>query len=172
MAVATSVMQANGAQARTAELYERYVAQISRYCHGRLRSREDAEDAVQNTFMRAFAALAKGVEPDLEAAWLFTIAHNVCLSRCLGRRRRLRVETPADLGQLEQRTPGAPREHEELLGLDDALAEMPERLRRAFLLREWQGLSYAEIADQLGVSRPAVETLIFRARRHLARSLS
>jgi hypothetical protein len=48
---------------------------------------------------------------------------------------------------------------------------MPPRLREAFLLREWQGLSYAEIAERLDTSRSAVETLIFRARRHLAAEL-
>src|SRR5439155_5939392 len=55
--------------------------------------------------------------------------------------------------------------------LDDALASMPPNLRRAILLREWQGLSYAEIAETLGLSHSAVETLIFRARRHLAQAL-
>ncbi len=48
---------------------------------------------------------------------------------------------------------------------------MPPRLRRAILLREWQGLSYAEIAQTLDISHSAVETLIFRARRHLAKAL-
>ena len=48
---------------------------------------------------------------------------------------------------------------------------MPPRLRRAILLREWQGLSYAEIAQALDISHSAVETLIFRARKHLAKAL-
>jgi len=48
---------------------------------------------------------------------------------------------------------------------------MPERQRRAILLREWQGLSYDEVARELGLSKAAVETLIFRARRSLARGL-
>ena len=48
---------------------------------------------------------------------------------------------------------------------------MPQRPREAFLLREVQGLSYAEIAEQLGTSRSAVETLIFRARKMLAEKL-
>src|SRR5205085_6601963 len=60
---------------------------------------------------------------------------------------------------------------EELIPLEDALAEMPETQRHALLLREWQGLSYREIAAELEVSQSAVETLIFRARRSLARRL-
>jgi RNA polymerase sigma-70 factor (ECF subfamily) len=49
---------------------------------------------------------------------------------------------------------------------------MPERLRRVILLREWQGLSYAEIAEALEVSVAAVETLVFRGRRDLAKALA
>src|SRR5439155_27040435 len=48
---------------------------------------------------------------------------------------------------------------------------MPENQRRAILLREWQGLSYREIAAELDLSQAAVETLIFRARRSLAQGL-
>src|SRR5207253_9186392 len=92
-----------GPEAETADLYERYSAQIYRYCLGRLRSREDAEDAVQNTFLRVYAALRKGVVPEFESAWLFKIAHNVCLSRSLGASRRSRVESPQDLQLLEER---------------------------------------------------------------------
>jgi RNA polymerase sigma factor (sigma-70 family) len=137
-----------------------------------LRSREDAEDAVQNTFLGVYGALQRGIVPEFEAAWLYKIAHNVCLSRRLGASRRGRVESPADLQELEERLPGRETDgYEELFGLDDALAAMPENLRRAILLREWQGLSYAEIAEVLEISKSAVETLIFRARRHLAQAL-
>src|SRR5207244_7413922 len=96
----------------------------------------------------------------------------VCLTRAVGASRRSKVESPADLQALEDSL-AAPSQtgHDELFGLDDALGRMPENLRRAILLREWQGLSYAEIADELGVSQSAVETLIFRARRYLASTL-
>ena len=152
-------------------LYERFYASVYRYALSQVRSPEDAEDATQNTFLRAFAALQRGVVPENEAAWLFKIAHNVCVSSKLAWLRRRRVESPRDLDEL----PGAPAAPElrrdELFGLDDALAAMPARLREAFLLREWQGLSYQEIADRLDTSRSAVETLIFRARRTLAAQL-
>jgi RNA polymerase sigma-70 factor (ECF subfamily) len=157
--------------AQAADLYGRYRPQIYRYCMGRLRSREDAEDATQNVFLRVCTALRKGVVPELEAPWLYKIAHNVCLSRALGLKRRARVERPADVEAFDVAAPAAGRP-DELLGLEDALADMPENLRRVMLLREWQGLSYAEIADTTGQTQAAVETLIFRARRHLAKALA
>jgi hypothetical protein len=58
------------------------------------------------------------------------------------------------------------------MGLEDALRRMPELQRRAILLREWRGLSYKEIAEELDLSGSAVETLIFRARRSLAELLA
>jgi RNA polymerase sigma factor (sigma-70 family) len=159
------------AEEETARLYSAYHAKIYRHCLRQLRSREDAEDAVQNTFLRVHTALQRGVVPEFEGPWLYKIAHNVCLSRRLGATRRARVEAPTDLGPLEERMAGREPPRDELFGLDDALAAMPPRLRRAILLREWQGLSYAEIAQALDTSHSAVETLIFRARRHLAKAL-
>ena len=152
-------------------MYAEYGDKIFRYCLGRLRSREEAEDATQNTFLRVCTALRKGTVPELEGPWLYKIAHNVCLSRRLGSSRRARVETPADLDALGERAVAHTPDADELFGLGEALAEMPSNLRRPLLLREWQGMSYMEIADALGVSHSAVETLIFRARRHLAQAL-
>jgi len=155
-----------------ARLCAEYGDRIYRYCLGQLRSREDAEDAVQNTFLRVTTAMRKGVVPEFEGPWLYKIAHNVCLSRRLGSTRRARVETPADIDALGDRAAAYAPDADELFGLDDALADMPPNLRRPLLLREWQGMSYGEIAEALGVSHSAVETLIFRARRHLAQALT
>ncbi len=136
-----------------------------------MRSREEAEDALQSTFLRVHKALAKGAAPEFEAAWLYKIAHNVCLSRhdVIGRRGRL--ETVQDLDTIEYALAAPEEHHDELVGLSDALAAMPPKLRQALLLREWQGLSYAEIAAAMDTTVSAVETLIFRARRHLAGAL-
>jgi RNA polymerase sigma factor (sigma-70 family) len=136
-----------------------------------LRSREEAEDATQTTFLNAFRGLQRGVTPELEQAWLYKIAENVCLSRARSAVRRLRVESPVDLDPLHESVAAPQRGRDELHGIQDALAALPEQQRRAILLREWQGLSYAEIATELGISQGAVETLIFRARRSLARAL-
>lgn len=138
----------------------------------RLGSRDEAEDAVQSTFLNAHRALQRGVRPESELAWLFKIAHNVCLTRRRSTLRRGRVESASDLDAMQDALPAPSRENaEELIRLPDALAHMPQNQRRAILLREWQGLSYHEIADELGLSQSAVETLIFRARRSLAANL-
>src|SRR3989440_4691726 len=157
--------------ARATDLYERYASRLFGYCLHRLGSREEAEDAVQTTFLNAFRGLSRGVVPASESAWLFKIAENVCLSRHRASFRRRRVEVPGDLAAVEETVAAPARADDELIPLEDALAEMPEAQRRALLLREWQGLSYREIAAELEVSQSAVETLIFRARRSLARRL-
>jgi RNA polymerase sigma factor (sigma-70 family) len=167
MAVTAQVDAGHNDAARS--LYERYYPNVYRFALSHLRSPEDAEDAAQNTFLRAYRALQRGVVPENESAWLFKIAHNVCTSSKLAWLRRRRVETPDDVHALP--VAALERNHDELAGLGDALAEMPPRLREAFLLREWQGLSYDEIAERLDTSRSAVETLIFRARRMLAQRL-
>lgn len=154
------------------DLYERHATKIHNYCRHQLGSREEAEDAVQTTFMNAFRALGKGVVPEAEAAWLYKIAENVCLSRRRSSWRRNRIESPADFELIEEVVPGPNRQRDELIGIEDALAAMPEQQRRAILLREWQGLSYREISTELEVSQSAVETLIFRARRSLAQGLT
>jgi len=154
------------------DLYERYSAQIFGYCLHQLGSREEAEDAVQTTFMNAFRGLSRGIVPELESAWLFKIAHNVCLSRRRSSWRRGKVEAPNNFEVLQEVIPG--REEavaDELIRLPDVLEEMPENQRRAILLREWQGLTYREISAELGLTQAAVETLIFRARRALAQGL-
>lgn len=157
--------------AATEGLYERHAAKILSYCLHQLGSREEAEDAVQTTFMNAFRALGRGVVPEAESAWLFKIAENVCLSRRRSSWRRGRIESPSDFEVIEEIVPGPSRQRDELIGIEDALASMPEQQRRAILLREWQGLSYREISEELELSQSAVETLIFRARRSLAQGL-
>ena len=121
--------------------------------------------------MNAFRALGRGVVPEAESAWLFKIAENVCLSRRRSSWRRGRIESPSDFDVIEEVVPGPSRQRDELIGIEDALASMPEQQRRAILLREWQGLSYREISEELELSQSAVETLIFRARRSLAQGL-
>src|SRR6185437_13370454 len=153
---------------KTRALYEHHSRQIFAYCLLQLRNREDAEDAVQSTFLNAFRGLERGVVPELESAWLYKIAHHVCLTRQRSWSRRRLVESPQDLDAAAALIGAPVRDADTIAGLTDALRELPEAQRRAILLREWQGLTYKEIADELQVSQAAVETLIFRARRALA----
>ena len=151
-------------------LYERYARQLQGFCRARLSSREEAEDAVQHTFLNAYRSLRSGTRPRAEAAWMFAIAANVCRERRRSAWRRSRIEVVSDDGLVGERA--APEHsHEELTGVADALAELTPNQRRAILLREWQGLSYREIADELSLTEGAVETLLFRARRSLANKL-
>ncbi len=151
-------------------LYERYSSKILGYCRRRLSSREEAEDAVQHTFLNAYRSLRTGVVPHAEAAWLYKIAENVCHERRRSAWRRSRIELVSDDGEMGDAAAPA-HEHDELEGLADALAELTPNQRRAILLREWQGLTSREIAGELETTESAVETLLFRARGSLARKL-
>jgi RNA polymerase sigma factor (sigma-70 family) len=171
-ATAVTPRPASRGAVATHDLYERYAKQIHNFCLHQLGNREEAEDATQSTFLNAFRGLERGVEPEFESAWLFKIAHNVCLTRQRSSFRRRRVESPGDLDAIQDLLPSPQRDADELIRLTDALHGMPEQQRKALLLREWQGLSYKEIAEELELSQPAVETLLFRARRSLAQGLT
>ena len=158
-------------RAETTDLFERHATAIYRYCLRRLGSPEEAEDALQVTYLNAWRSLKDGCRPAARKAWLFQIAANVCASTLRTKLGPARVElrNPQALDELPARD-GA--ESEELLGLTGALRELPTRQRRALLLRDWRGLSYEEIAADLGVSDAAVETLLFRARNRVAATLA
>jgi RNA polymerase sigma factor (sigma-70 family) len=156
----------------TRDLYERYARQIYTYCLHQLGNREEAEDATQSTFLNAFRGYKRGVDPEFESAWVYKIAQNVCLTRQRSSSRRRKVETPGDLDAMQDYVPAHQADSDELIRLPEALDAMPEQQRRALLLREWQGLSYKEIGEELELSQAAVETLLFRARRSLAAGLS
>jgi RNA polymerase sigma factor (sigma-70 family) len=167
-----SATTVTGADAWLTYLYDSYRSLVFKYCFARLRSREEADDAVQNTFLRAYTALRRGIRPENEGAWLYKIAHNVCLSRRAAEARRTRVESAQDFDDVIDIVPAPEHdEPDEVDRLGCALASLPASLRQVILLREWQGLSYGEIADMLHVSHSAVETRIFRARRALAQAL-
>ncbi len=162
---------AGGAAEAAASLYERYHDRVYGFCLYQLGNREEAEDATQTTFLSALRALERGVVPQMEANWLFTIARNTCRGRFRTRGLARERETLSDPHLLEGVAPAHEAAGDQLFSLEDALADMPEQQRRAIILREWRGCSYAEIADELELSAPAVETLIFRARRSLAQRL-
>jgi RNA polymerase sigma-70 factor (ECF subfamily) len=156
---------------RAEELFTEHSRRIYAYCLRQLGSREEAEDAVQATYLNACRSLLAGFEPEIAQAWLFKVAQNVCLTRQRSTWRRRRIERPGDIQEIEELIPSPHEPGDELLGIDEALASLPEQQQRAILLREWQGLSYREVAAEMGITQGAVETLIFRARRSLAAAL-
>jgi RNA polymerase sigma-70 factor, ECF subfamily len=156
---------------RAEELFHEHSRRIYAYCLRRLGSPEEAEDALQATYLNACRSLLAGFEPKVAQAWLFKVAHNVCLTKRRSSWRRSRVERPQDIQSIEEFIAAPDEPGPELMGIEDALADLPEQQRRAILLREWQGFSYREVAAEMGLTQGAVETLIFRARRSLASAL-
>src|SRR5438552_219681 len=95
MPLATGVGASTPAEA-AGQLYERYARRVFVFARGRLPTREEAEDAVQTTFLYAFRSLQRGIVPRHELAWLLTIAANVCRARQRSARRRQGHEAPVD----------------------------------------------------------------------------
>jgi RNA polymerase sigma factor (sigma-70 family) len=155
---------------RTRVLYERHGQRVFSFCLSRLRNREEAQDATQTTFLYAMRSLERGVVPEFELAWLLKIAFNAC--RAARRASSNRLVPIGDATEFDDPVAEEVADNQERLNaLRESVAALPETQRRAILLREWQGLSYADIADELNLSVGAVETLLFRARRRLTKGL-
>ncbi len=133
-------LQPNGASVRVERLYEDYSGRVYRYCLGRLDSPEEAEDALQATYLNAWRSLDNGVEPISARPWLFQIAANVCSSMLRTRLRGATVELRSP--EAFDRIPTNLEPNDDLLGLSAALEDLPERQRQALLLRDWRGLRY------------------------------
>src|ERR1041384_1601936 len=149
-------------------LYRRYAGDVYRYAMAVMRNAQDAEDITQTTFMNAYRAMQAGERPDMPKNWLITIAHNVCRQRFRQAQRR------PNEGELNERLAEAMEQDEGVVsgeGLRRALSHLAFNQRAALVMRELEGRSYQEIAEILGLSVSAVETLIFRARRALREQL-
>jgi RNA polymerase sigma factor (sigma-70 family) len=145
-------------------LYERYVREVYRYVLAVLRNPSEAEDVTQTTFLNAYRAIQAGAEPQRPHNWLIAIAHNACRSRVRFAMRRPR-EVPLD--ELVEQLAVPESERLNIRELLRALGRLPFNQRAALTLRELEGRSYPEIAETLGVTVPAVEALIARARKSL-----
>jgi RNA polymerase sigma factor (sigma-70 family) len=135
------------------------------YCSAILGDAQDADDAVQNTLIKAHAALGADDEVRAVRPWLHRIAHNEAIS--LMRRRRPVSELAATV---EDRAPGPPEaiaEQEEIRAVLQAIVELPERSREALLLREVGGLRHVEVAQALGTSPGNARQAVFEARTAL-----
>jgi len=145
-------------------LYRQYVKDVYHYALALLRNPADAEDLTQTTFLNAYRAYVKGVEVEKPQNWLIKIAHNVARTRYAQASRRVKevpLEEHVDLIAVPE------EDRPDVQGILDALGRLPFNQRSALVMRELEGRTYAEIADAIGVSVSAVETLIFRARRAL-----
>src|SRR5919206_3814827 len=148
-------------------LYRRHVADVYHYALGVLRNPADAEDVTQTTFLNALRAYDRGERPQAPQNWLIAIAHNVCRQRfrqSLRRPHEVAFEDDVADRIVDDDVPSAE-------DIRRALGHLAFNQRAALVMRELEGRSYAEIAEILGVSVGAVETLLFRARRALREQL-
>jgi RNA polymerase sigma factor (sigma-70 family) len=145
-------------------LYRRHAASVYRYAFAVLGNQADAEDVTQQTFLNAYRAIAQGTKPRKPENWLMRIAHNEV-------RRHFRsvqgkaLEVELD-DRLAQNVPE--RSDPSLADVLRALQHLPPAQRSALLMREFEGRSYAEIAEILNITQSALEGQLFRARRALA----
>lgn len=172
MSAVAAPQHAASAECEAARLFEAHSELLFGYCFRRLGSSSDAEDAVQTTFLYAFRALRRGVVPESEAAWLTAIAKNACLWQLRTRSRRGSLTSDIDLDRLASASQVDGGERELCHDLTEALAAIPENQRRALVLSEWHGLSSSEVASHLGLSTPATDALLTRARHGLSQALT
>ena len=152
--------------ARVAELFERHGRMVLGVCRTILRDVHEAEDATQQTFLSAHSALLRGASVRDSGAWIATIARNECRKRISAGMRNPLPVSPEDLVDLQSEADDL-EERLRANELVEALAGLPERQREAVLLRYIYGLRYYEVSKALGLSLPATEALLFRARRQM-----
>ena len=145
-------------------IHDRYRQRLFAYARQMLAgSRQDAEDALQDVFMRAYASLRSNDRPLSLRAWLYRVAHNRCIDHL-----RKPVPQPIDLFDTSRSPLHDPisesERREDLQQLIADVRRLPEQQRSALLMREIDGLTYAELSEALGVTLPAVKSLLVRAR--------
>lgn len=150
-----------GDLAAFASLMSRYRESLGRYAYHMLGSREDAEEAVQDSFVRAYRSLADCRQPERFAAWLFTILVNRCRTsqRRLFRRRRFSEDLRDDVAAGGDAAASLEWREE----IARALAVLRPHYREAFLLRYVEGLDYAEMARLTGAREPTLRMRVKRA---------
>jgi RNA polymerase sigma-70 factor (ECF subfamily) len=155
------------------ELYNRFSPRIYKYCVRILGNQRQAEDIFQETFVKFYQSAVAGRTMTNLSGYIFRIARNLCLN---GKESKYDgLLTLDDLTLDDRRLGGNDRsyEHTELLEiLRSAVECLPIDYREAFVLREYDGLSYREIADILEVSVATVKIRIFRAKQGIRKVLS
>src|SRR6202163_3608863 len=157
------------------ELYRDFAPAIFRFCRRALPTREDAEDATMEIFMKWRDKLSQYDETRSFSAWLYRVAANHCWD--ILRRRKIRQDKETDDSD------SIPLEHPDPSQLDrlieqrssaevrKALACLGKRARMALVMRYYSDMSYDETADELGVRRAFVGVVLLRARHELRNAL-
>lgn len=158
-------------------LYGRYHRRIHAYVMGMVKDHGRAEDITQEVFVSALRRMRETERPIAFKPWIYEIAKNACIDQFRRSRRAEEISleadeglAPADYGRLvgSEPTPDmAVAAKQDLDHLCGAFGGLSDAHHEILVLRELEGLSYREIGDRLGMSRPAVESTLFRARRRL-----
>ncbi|MFC4598642.1 RNA polymerase sigma factor [Cohnella hongkongensis] len=160
---------ADAAQKGDLEAFSEIVARMQqplfRYCFPMLGNRQDAEDTVQEVFVRAYANLHKYRENRNFTGWLFTIAHRLCLNR-LKKRSRWRMLLAKAANEEAERSGNVEPAEEEGLSL---LASLQPKQRELIVLKVLHEMSYEEISEIVGVPAINLRKQFERTRRKLQR---
>ena len=171
-------LEHDAAHADTRREFEERLAECGplayRVAHGVLHNSADAEDVAQEALLRAYRQFDRLRDRGRFRAWLVRIAFRLALDRLRSGKRREQRDTLWSQPEHQPRTAtaediAASNEFQE--HLDDALAELPEKLRLVLLLAAMEGHTIEEIASMLGISTGTVKSRIFYARRQLAEKL-
>lgn len=150
-----------------AELYARYAGRVYSFCLRFLGDADEAKDVYQDTFIRFYQSARREREMSNVPGFLLTIARNLCLNAKRDRKPTVTVEDV----EAALAVPGQEqREFTQLVTM--ALEMLPDDYREVFVLREYEGLTYAEIADIIDTSLPTVKVRIFRAKQRLRQILT
>lgn len=172
----------NGDRAEFSRLVDTYSGHIFRLGLKMLKNPQDAEDILQETFIKAFKALPNFEGRSKISTWLFRIATNEALM-FLRRKKPDSISVEQPVENDEDQTPlqivdwcclpeGELMSAEALTFLEKSTGELPESLRVVFLLRDIEGLSTRETANVLGLTETAVKTRLSRARLRLRELLT
>lgn len=155
------------------DAYRKHASSVMAFLVGRLRRREDAEDVLQETFVRAIRAEGSLREPDRLRSYLFSIAHNLMINKVRKQGRVLRFEVaPGDDTNLENHADAQTVDPEAIAAFHDLedrlqtiLADLSPRYRQAFELAVLEQESYRSIAEKTGWTLAQVKINVYRARR-------
>lgn len=153
-------------------LYDRYKGAVYAYCAKMLLDRTAAEDLLQETFARAYEHRERLLNSTSFKAWLFTIARNQCLNALRKRGREVGFAEEAPEPPARGATPfGHLLRSEQAALVSRALGQLSPSYREVVVLREYQNLSYAEIAAVTKTTESSVKSRLFKARRAIGEIL-